>query len=54
MLYFIISEQDLLPRKYCCGLADDEAFCGYYEEKRPPGICNGFLPPRTSKSKVNY
>ncbi|XP_072014975.1 uncharacterized protein [Amphiura filiformis] len=40
--------EDLLPRKYCCGDSNDEAFCGYYEEKRPAGSCDGFLPPRIS------
>lgn len=40
-------DDDLLPRYYCCAASEDPAFCGYYEEKRPAGSCDGYLPPRT-------
>ncbi|PIK34386.1 putative fibrillin-1 [Apostichopus japonicus] len=40
-------DDDLLPRYYCCAASEDPAFCGYYQEKRPAGSCDGYLPPRT-------
>ena len=46
------TEEDLLPRQYCCGDSNDETFCDLYVEKRPAGNCENFLPPRVGKYKV--
>ncbi|KAJ8038778.1 IgGFc-binding protein [Holothuria leucospilota] len=39
---------DFYPRTACCELSGDQYFCDLYAEKRPPGSCTGYLPPRTS------
>ncbi|KAJ8035710.1 Mucin-like protein [Holothuria leucospilota] len=40
-------DDDLVPRYDCCVASQDPAFCAMYEEKRPAGTCNGYLPPET-------
>ncbi|XP_070549842.1 uncharacterized protein [Ptychodera flava] len=43
--YLLWLEEDLMPRQYCCALSRDPSFCELYKEKRPPGQCQGYIPP---------
>ncbi|PIK46326.1 putative fibrillin-1 [Apostichopus japonicus] len=40
-------DEDLVPRYDCCVASQDPSFCALYEEKRPAGSCDGYLPPQT-------